>query len=103
MARTQTFQNLETWLNIRHKLDSLIDYTSSYSYNTYDVTHWNGGTYFSTEDNNTGNQPDISPSQWSTISSISSSYALTASYASNGGGTTLTSGSTYNITSSYAL
>ena len=35
--------------------------------------------------------------------SISSSYARTASYALNGGGTSLTTGSTYPITSSWAL
>ncbi len=44
------------------------------------------------------------PSQ-SVYSSVSSSYALTSSYALNGGGggTTLTTGSTYPITSSWAI
>ncbi len=85
MARTQTFADLEVGLSIRNKLNSITDWNSAYSYNQYDVTHFNGDTYFSIIDNNLGNEPDISPLQWV------------------GEAATLQTGSTYPITSSWAI
>jgi len=81
MARTQTFLNGEVGLNIRNKLNSLAEWTGSYSYNTYDVTHFNGSIYASLVDSNLGNTPSTS-AQWKNLT-LSASYATSASLASS--------------------
>ena len=81
MSRTQTFQNQEIGLNVRSKLNSVVDWTGSYSYNINDVTHYGGYVYGSLVDGNIGNLP-ISTSHWRNLNT-SASYAATASYAGN--------------------
>lgn len=83
MPRTQTFSNNEQGLSVRTKLNSLSSWNSLYSYGVDDATHFSGSVYFSLVDGNLGNVP-TNVSFWKL------------------GGTTLTSGSTYPITSSWA-
>lgn len=83
MPRTQTFANNEQGLNVRTKLNSLSSWNSIYSYGTDDATYFSGSAYFSLIDSNLGNVP-TNTSFWKI------------------GGSTLTSGSTYPITSSWA-
>ena len=88
--------------------------TSSYSTNAANATSATNATnstsasYSLTSSYSVNSNTAISSSFASTASynlnSISSSYALTSSFALNGGGgTTLTTGSTYPITSSWAI
>jgi hypothetical protein len=124
--RTQTFANGETGLSIRNKLNSIADWEIGYSYNVYDITHYSGSVYSSLINNNVGNIPtgssfwiptnqtviscswassSLSASYAPTSPSISASYALSSSYALNGGtgGSPLATGSTYPITASVAI
>ena len=79
MARTQTFLNGEIGLSIRNKINSLADWSGSYTYNTNDITHYGGYAFASAVDNNLGNHPSSSV-LWKSLAETSS-FAISASWA----------------------
>jgi len=96
MARTQTFSNSETGLIVRSKLNSIADWTGSYTYGEGDITHYFGSLLTSLVDNNIGHAPSrgLSSSYWRNMTFIpgvyasasvagTASMAFTASYVAN--------------------
>jgi len=94
----QTFNNGETGLSIRNKLNSVIEWNPSFIYNINGITHVSGTLYYSNIDNNVGIFP-ISSSFWGTTtqtqsSSLNSTFSVSSSYASSSTNLGLT---VYNI------
>lgn len=114
---TQTFNNGETGLNIRNKLNSFISWNPTYSYQFEDICHVGGTMFYSLINDNIGNPPGITSSVWRTtflsssfvasssvaVSSSWSTNSISSSYALNVGSIVLTTGSTQPITSSWSL